>query len=169
MAGQETHVPALHFVGELVPFTQDTAWIKEIAAGFLPTDYSGDTLDEIDRMVSDSIKKGYGTSRKKEDRLTAAQVATLILSTSEMSLFHTPQNVGFVALTKPSAGTICHPVRSTAMKAWVGLRYDEATGKPIRREALTEVLDLLEAKAIYKAPEEEVHVRLSGVEWRRRL
>jgi hypothetical protein len=44
MAGQETHVPALHFVGELVPFTQDTAWIKEIAAGFLPTDYSGDTL-----------------------------------------------------------------------------------------------------------------------------
>ena len=89
-------------------------------------------------------------------------MATLIISTSETSLFHTPQNVAFVALTKPGAGTICHPVRSEAMKAWVRLRYHEATGKTLSREALTEVLDLLEAKAIYEAPEEEVHVRLAG-------
>ena len=65
MAGHETHVPALHFVGELVPFTQDVSWIKEIVAGYLPTDYAGNTLDEIARMVSDSLKKGYGDSKKE--------------------------------------------------------------------------------------------------------
>ena len=83
MAGRETHVPALHFVGELVPFTQDVPWIREIVAGYLPADYAGNTLDEIARMVSDSLKKGYGTPRKKEDRLSAAQVANMIMSTSE--------------------------------------------------------------------------------------
>ena len=65
MAGRETHVPALHFVGELVPFTQDVPWIREIVAGYLPADYAGNTLDEIARLVSDSLKKGYGTPRKK--------------------------------------------------------------------------------------------------------
>ena len=65
MAGRETHVPALHFVGELVPFTQDVPWIREIVAGYLPADYAGNTLDEVARLVSDSLKKGYGTPRKE--------------------------------------------------------------------------------------------------------
>jgi len=162
MAGHETHLPALHFVGELVPFTQDVSWIKEIVAGYLPGSYAGNTLDEIAQMVSDSLKKGYGAPKKKDERLSAAQVANMVISTSEMEIFHTPEGVAFVAIAKRGAGTTCHPVRSEAMKGWVRLCYHVATGKALSREALTEVLDLMEAKAIHIAPEEKVHVRLAG-------
>jgi hypothetical protein len=89
-------------------------------------------------------------------------MANMVISTSELGIFHTPEGVGYVAITNPENGQRCHPIQSDAMKAWVRLRYYQATGKTLSREALTEVLDLLEAKAIYTAPEEEVHVRVAG-------
>lgn len=165
MAGGDTHLPALHFVGEVVPFTQDVQWIKEIAAGYLPPNYSGNTLDEIPKMVSDSVKKGYGAplkGRSRSDGPSAAQLATMIISTSEIEIFHTPQGLAYVAITTPDGGTVCHPVRSEAMKGWVRLRYYFATGKTLGRDALTEALDLLEAKAVYTSPEDKVYLRLAG-------
>lgn len=167
MPGVDTHLPAFHFVGELVPFTQDAQWIREIAAGYLPEGYFGNTLDEIARMVSDSLKKGYDTPSKgkgKGDGLSVAQQATMIIGASGMEMFHTRQGIAFVAITTPDGGTICHPVRSEAMKAWVRLRYYHATAKTLSRDALTEALDLLEAKAIYTAPEGNVYLRLGSFE-----
>jgi hypothetical protein len=162
LAGRETHMPALHFIGEIVPFTQDVSWIREIVAGYLPTNYSGNTLDEVSRMVSDSLKKGYDNPKKKSKPRTAAQEANAIVSASALEIFHTPQNVAFVALTEPGSGTRCFPVRDDAMKGWVLLRYYKATGKTLHKQALAEVIDLLVAKAIHEAPEKEVHIRLAG-------
>lgn len=165
-AGSNTHESALHLVGELVAHTQDPQQIMAIVAAYLPKNYAGNTLAEIPRMVTDSIKKGYGTPKAgktgRGDSPKASQIAATIVSTSEIKLFHTPQNVGYVAITNLDGGTICHPARSEAMKAWIRLRYHHATGKTLTRDALTEVVDLLEAKSIYEEPEEDVHVRVAG-------
>jgi len=162
MAGGDTHLPALHFVGEVVPYTQDPQWVREIAAGYLPIDYSGDTLDEIPGMIRDSLKKGYGTPKANDKKPSAAEIGLKLIRNVEMELFHTPQQVGFAALTRHDTGTVCHPIRSEAMKGFIRLRYHLATGKTIGREAVAEIIDLMDAEAIFMSPEEEVHVRVAG-------
>ena len=162
IAGSDTHMSAFHFVGEVVPFTQDVNWIKEIAAGYLPLNYKGDTLDEIPRMVADSVKNGYSAPKANNKAPSAADVGLSVVRSAEIVLFHTAQNIGFMAVTSPEHGTVCHPVRSEATRGFVRLRYHRSTGKTIGKEALAEVIDLLEAQAVYEADENEVHVRIAG-------
>jgi hypothetical protein len=155
-------MPALHFVGEVVPYTQDPQWVTEMAAGYLPVGYSGDTLKEIPGMIRDSLKKGYGTPKADKKPPSAAEIGLKLIRNVEMELFHTPQQVGFAALTRPDTGTVCHPIRSEAMKGFIRLRYHLATDKTIGRDALAEIIDLMDAEAIFTSPEEEVHVRVAG-------
>lgn len=162
MAGGETHMPALHLVGEIVRFTQDDRWITEIIAGFLPEDYSGNTPDEIPRMVSDSVKKGFDAPKGTTKPLSASETALSLIDEVKIELFHTAQKVGFAALSRPGQGTVCHPVRSEPMKGFIRLTYNRRTGKTIGRDALAEVIDLMEARAVYESPQKEVHVRLAG-------
>lgn len=161
IAGGETHMSALHFIGEVVPFTKDEPWILGIVAGCLPANYSGNTLGEIPGMISDSLKKGYDAPSKNK-KGSAAETGLNIMRQPEMELFHTPQKIGFAALTLPERGTISFPIRSDAMKGFIRLRYYNKTGKTIGREAVTEVVDQLEAEALFTSPEEEVHVRVAG-------
>lgn len=162
MTGGETHMAALHLVGETVPHTHDADWTTEIIGGCLPAGYSGNTLKEIPGMVSDSLKKGYGTPKANDKKPSAAEIGLKLIREVEMELFHTPQQVGFAALTRPEIGMVCHPIRSEAMKGFVRLRYYHGTGKTIGRDALTEIIDLMEAEAVFMSPEVEVHVRVAG-------
>lgn len=167
MEGGGTHDAALRFVGEMVAFTQDGDWISAIVAGFLPANYSGNTLDEIPGMVSDSVKNGFASpvrNNTKEEKLSAAQQANLILSSNLMELFYTPEGMGFVVFTNQQGGIVCHPIRSDAVKNWVRLCFHRATGKTLGRDALTEVLDLMEAKAHYQGALSKVNVRIAGNE-----
>lgn len=160
--GRDTHLPAFHFVGETVPHTQEVAWITDIVAGFLPPDYKGNTLEEIPRMVADSIKNGYVTPKSGNKQPSAAETGLSLVRGPEITLFHTEQNVGFMAVTSPEHGTVCHPVRSGATRGFILLRYYRNTGKTISKEAISEIVDLMDAEAIYDSPEEKVHVRIAG-------
>ncbi|KNY12880.1 hypothetical protein AKG11_32410, partial [Shinella sp. SUS2] len=75
--GRDTHLPAFHFVGEIVPHTQEVAWILDIVGGFLPPDYKGNTLEEIPRMVADSIKNGYVTPTSGNKQPSAAETGLI--------------------------------------------------------------------------------------------
>jgi len=113
LRGSGTHDAALRFVGEVVSITQNSDWISAIVAGFLPANYSGNTLDEIPRMVSDSVKNGFASPLRKnmkEEKLSAAQQANLILSSGRMELFHTAEGIGFVAFTNQNCLS-SNPVR----------------------------------------------------------
>ncbi|MDX1001544.1 hypothetical protein GOE20_11530 [Sinorhizobium medicae] len=163
IAGSDTHMPAFHFIGEVLPFTQSVAWISEIVAGYLPSDYKGNTLAEIPGMVADSIKNGYTTPKVNTKPSSAADVGLSLVRGSEIVLFHTAQNIAFMAVTSPEHGTVCHPIRSDATRGLIRLRYHRSTGKTISKEALAEIIDLIEAEAIFEASEEEVHIRIAGV------
>ncbi|MDX8518731.1 hypothetical protein [Mesorhizobium dulcispinae] len=162
MTGGDTHMTALHFVGEVVPYTQDPQWITEIAAGYLPVDYSGDTLKEIPRMIADSLKKGYGSLKSPDKKPSAVDIGLKLVREVGMELFHTPQQVGFAALARQETGTVCYPIRSEAMRGYIRLQYHHATGKTISREGVAEIIDLMDAEAIFMSPEEEMHVRVAG-------
>ena len=119
-------------------------------AGYLPTDYSGDTLDEIDRMVSDSIEEGLRSKKAAKRRTRLAppprRRTQLIWRSGRRDISHAAE----CRLRRPNQAR-CRddvlPVRDEAMKGWVRLRYYKATGKTLSRESrLHRVLDLLEAK-----------------------
>ncbi|MDX0829108.1 hypothetical protein GOD82_04175 [Sinorhizobium medicae] len=160
--GRDTHLPAFHFVGEIVPHTQEVAWIRDIVVGFLPPDYKGNTIEEIPKMVADSIKNGYVTPKSGNKQPSAAETGLNLVRGPEITLFHTEQNVGFIAVTSSEHGTVCHPIRSGATKGFILLRYYHNTGKTISKEAISEIIDLMDAEAIYDSPEEKVHVRIAG-------
>jgi hypothetical protein len=160
--GRDTHMPAFHFVGEIVPHTQEVGWIRDIVASFLPPDYKGNTLEEIPKMVADSIKNGYVTQKSGNKQPSAAETGLSLVRGPEITLFHTEQNVGFMAVTSPEHGTICHPIRSGATRGLILLRYYRKTGKTLSKEAVSEIIDLMEAEAVYDSPEEKVHVRIAG-------
>lgn len=57
--GHSTHDPALSFVGQLVPYIKDPERIRVIIASALPPDYQGNTLEEVEQMVTSAMDKGF--------------------------------------------------------------------------------------------------------------
>ena len=64
--GIGTHEPALRLGGQLVRHTENDAAIEAVViAAALPEAYSGDTLDELPRMIADARKKGFDKTAPK--------------------------------------------------------------------------------------------------------
>jgi hypothetical protein len=150
-------------VGQVVRHTQDPGWIKDIVRSLLPAAYYGNTLEEVERMVADSIKNGFvERSPLERGRRSASSSALSAIQELDIELFHTEQQVAFAAITTPESGTTCTPIRSEAMRHLVRLRYFKTSGKTIGKDALNEVIDLLEARALYESQQQDVQVRLYG-------
>ena len=161
LSGLDSHMPALGLVGEMVPYTVDPDYITRIIAACLPADYSGNTLKEIPGMIRDSVKKGYAEPAAKGGKNNSAAALTAVQS-EPLALFHTELKQAFASVGMPDGGSLCVPIKSEQFKNVVRLRYYRSNGKTLPKEALNEVLDLLEAKAIYEGPCEAVHVRTGG-------
>ncbi len=65
-SGQQTHDPALRFIGQIIRFTQDTDVITNLVQSALPSNYEGNTLEEIPAIVENAINKGYADQKPFE-------------------------------------------------------------------------------------------------------
>jgi hypothetical protein len=85
---------------------------------------------------------------------------TLAMPCPTASLFHTPTSTAFIDL-----GIQGHretwPVRGKQLRAWLRRRYYERTGEALGGETIRSIVDLLEARAQFDAPERTVHVRVA--------
>ncbi|MCE7998826.1 MAG: hypothetical protein HEP70_08215 [Rhodobiaceae bacterium] len=59
--GESTHGPALNAVNALLSVTNDGECIKQVVSAALPERYKGNTLDELDEMISSGVRKGIGS------------------------------------------------------------------------------------------------------------
>src|SRR5499427_1846777 len=75
-------------------------------------------------------------------------------------LFHTPTGVAFADLTI-NGERRTWAIRSNTFRAWVRRSHYEATGTALDAAALRSTLDLLEARALFDAPERPVQVRIA--------
>ena len=75
-------------------------------------------------------------------------------------LFHTPMGAAFADLTI-NGQRQTWAIRSKTFRAWLRRSHYEATGTALDAAALRSTLDLLEARALFDAPQRAVHVRIA--------
>lgn len=157
MRGRGTHLPALDIIARIVPFTQDVDRIKAIIAAVLPVNYEGNTLDEVERMVSGALSKDFD----KPARTPQSQSAIALKEVQRNGIEAVADQNGevFVGIPQTAGGVIYHQLRSTPSKAFFRLMVLRATDKPLKHEPLTELLDNLEANALHTLSPVSIHLR----------
>jgi hypothetical protein len=75
-------------------------------------------------------------------------------------LFHTPTGVAFADLTI-NGERRTWAIRGNTFRAWLRRSHYEATGTALDVAAIRSTLDLLEARALFDAPQRAVHVRIA--------
>jgi hypothetical protein len=75
-------------------------------------------------------------------------------------LFHTPTGVAFADLTI-NGERRTWAIRGNTFRAWLRRSHYEATGTALDAAAIRSTLDLLEARALFDAPERAVHIRIA--------
>jgi len=94
---------------------------------------------------------------------------TLAIPSPAASLFHTATGTAFIDI-KIEGHRETHretwPVRGKQLRAWLRRRYYEETGGALAGEAIRSMVDLLEARAQFDAPERTVHVRVAECQGR---
>jgi len=87
-------------------------------------------------------------------------VFPLALPCQVASLLHDPSSTAFADLTIDGHRETW-PIRSRQFRHWLRRRYFEETGSAASAETVRSVLDLLEARAQFDAPERMVHIRVA--------
>ena len=77
-----------------------------------------------------------------------------------IGLFHNATGTAFADIAVNGARQTW-PVRSSRFRAWLRRCHYEATGSALGAAAIRSILDLLEARALFDAPERAVHVRIA--------
>jgi hypothetical protein len=79
------------------------------------------------------------------------------------ALFHTAGGAAYVDL-EIDQHRETWPIRSKQFRAWLQRRHYEDTGEPLGAEAIRSLVDLLEARAQFDAPERAIHIRVAEYE-----
>ncbi|MBZ0217182.1 MAG: hypothetical protein K8F25_11550, partial [Fimbriimonadaceae bacterium] len=164
IAGEQTHGAALTFVAQLVSHTQDEDRIQDLVAAALPEKYSGNTLAEVPEMVKSAIDKGMhlpGNKKKKSDPKLSEECVRLV-EEKNPDLFHNKQKESYISIPQKGGGELTFRIRSGMTKMWLQKTYYDAKGQPISSQTLNEVIETLEAKALFEGPCEEVNLRIAG-------
>jgi hypothetical protein len=77
-----------------------------------------------------------------------------------IGLFHTATGTAFADIAVNGARQTW-PVRSSRFRAWLRRCHYKATGSALGAAAIRSTLELLEARALFDAPERTVHVRIA--------
>jgi hypothetical protein len=94
-------------------------------------------------------------------RLTQADILIDLAQTA--GLLHTPDGTGFADLDI-NGHRETWPIRAKGFRRWLARRFFEATEGAPSSEALQSVLNVIEAKAHFDAPERQVHIRVGGLD-----
>ena len=106
--------------------------------------------------LDDAIAKEIGESDRGPK-----QADILINLTADIDLFHDATDTGFADL-EISGHRETWPLRSKGFKRWIARRYFEETGSAPNSEALYSALNVIEARAHFDAPQQEVFIRVAG-------
>jgi hypothetical protein len=114
----------------------------------------GCRVTALDKELTAETHEEGSRERKQADIL-------LDLAMAEAALFHTPDATPFADL-QVNQHRETWPIRSRGFKRWLARRYFETQDGAPSSEAMASALNVIEAKAFFDGPEQEVHVRIGG-------
>jgi phage/plasmid primase-like uncharacterized protein len=97
---------------------------------------------------------------KKKRGPTQAEILLRLAEAAQ--LFHSADNTAYADVVV-TGHRQTHAIRSKGFKHWLAWAYHQETGAAVSSEARECALGALEAKAMFGAPEREVHVRVAGL------
>ena len=102
---------------------------------------------------NEKVKEKAGTAIKQSD--------VLIELARDADLFHTEEGVTFAGV-EVDGHAETWPIKSKGFQEWLLHRYFIQEGGAPNREAITSVIAMLEARARFKGPTRQVHLRTAG-------
>jgi hypothetical protein len=164
LSGEETHAPGSALVAQLVSVASDDQIDVAIRA-LLPDDYKGNSLDELPGWISSARRKGFDRKRGgANQRQTEKEVLQSAIGQRRFELFKDRDSRAFISLPLPSGGQVSYLLRSQVTRRWLIQAFYEATDGAPSSKALTEVTDLLEARALHSGELRRVFFRVAGQE-----
>jgi hypothetical protein len=103
-------------------------------------------------LTEDEIEEGEKDIKKRKSQ---SQVVLELVS-GNLILFHNKNKESFCFLDNEAV-----PVRSKKIRNWLAMLYYQATGKGLSSDALGQVLNVLEAVAMFRSPEFELWNRIA--------
>lgn len=144
--GEATHTPALQFVAQLVKAGAHEAEIKQVIEACLPSDYSGDTLTQLDEMIQSAHDKGFGEPASEEKTATLAiQIINLCLQQGA-EVFRW-EDRAYLSIPTTNGGCLTQLMRSRAAERWIRHIWYISEGRSCGPMVLNEVIATLETKA----------------------
>jgi len=108
-----------------------------------------DNLEALDQLNSESESK---------DKKTQSQI--LVELASDVELFHTPEETAYAVVPIGDHKEVL-PLRKRKFKKWLQLRFFDKFNKVSGSQAVEDALSIMEAAAIFKGEEHEVHLRVA--------
>jgi len=90
-----------------------------------------------------------------------SQATTLLELATDWEFFHTAEHEPFVIVDTGGHREVW-PAGGAVFRRWLRRLYYEQTSRAVSAQAVQDALGVLEAKALYDGPKENVHVRLAG-------
>ena len=87
-AGVSTHEAGLRFAAELVTFGCEDALIFEVFKSLLPSNYSGNSMQELPEWIGSARRKGFGEPNRQAQKRSAADKLIDLFEQSGATLFH---------------------------------------------------------------------------------
>ena len=111
--------------------------------------------------LDDAIAEKSGEPGRHE----LTQSDRLIDLAQSAELFHSPDGTGYADIDI-NGHRETWPIRNKRFRRWLASRFFEATGGAPSSEALQSALNIIEARAQFRAPERLVHVRVGELDGR---
>ena len=118
-------------------------------------EHSVQELEELSEreLTMDDISKEEENEKKKKSQ----SEIVLELVNKHLILFHDKNKGPFCFLDNEAV-----PLRSKKIRNWLAMLYYQATGKGLNSDALGQILNVLEAMAVFKSPEIELWNRIAS-------
>lgn len=154
-SGEATHNPARDISYKLVQKGASDEFITAIIDAALPTNYAGDTLRELPRMIEGArAREATGfDSPVMTAKPTIVQRVT-DLATRTFKLFHDADGEAYMGVPTINNGQLCYRINSkNGKRLIIKLQHDAKFEKFANQNALNEIVASLEARAMFDSPE----------------
>jgi Bifunctional DNA primase/polymerase, N-terminal len=162
LTGNSTHEPGLRLTAELVASGCKDELVREIVISLLPTNYTGNSLDELSEWIESARRKGFDRGADlQQSKKSASDKLIELFEQSGAALFHDEGRRGYMTIAAGN-GRRNYPIHSTDASLWLGKLYYDAFRKAIGERPMEEAIRLLEARARFDTPQLAVSLRVGG-------